>query len=277
MRINWTAVIGGTILTAAIGAVPIIAHASAPDVIVTAKVREHPDNGHGSPAHWATDSFTRTMRIHATGPNAFELTTTDTGTFTTIKGAGRPAGHGGTISRIVTGAFAGSGKGTATGALVANPASLSGRTFDDVHGTPFPGSGAWANEFFGSGATVSPFGGSYSFSYKTADEKWVDASDNGDGTDPAAGDITGKLSSLLVINPCHARRTTVWRVTNARGDRSRTFTYWSYYKGQKSAGAKATVAPGATVTLHTATSTTLGMHYYNGEGVSKWGWVHCPR
>lgn len=271
-----TAFIGAVALTVGAGLTSVAANASTAvsDVTVTAVIKEHADNGHGTPAHWATDSFTRTLKIHETSPGNFALTTTDTGSFTTIQGAGAPAGSGKVISRILTGAFAGSGAGTATGTLITNPASRSGRVFDDVHGTPFPGSGDWAKDFFTSGASVSPFGTAYSFSYTTADEKWVDSSTNNDGQDPAAGDITGRLSSLLAITPLGGLKT--WKVSNVRGDRARTFTYWSYYKGKKSAGVKATVAAGASITLHTADSTTLGIHYYNGYGVSVWTWKHRP-
>jgi hypothetical protein len=261
-------VAGACALLLGYAAVP--ASATTADITVTATIKEHADNGHGTPAHWATDSFKRTLKIHEVAAGSYTLTTSDTGTFTTIQGAGAPAGSGKTISRILTGSFAGSGTGTATGTLIANPAALSGKTFDDVHGTPFPGSGDWAKIFFTAGATVEPFGTAYSFSYTTADEKWVDASTNNDGQDPAAGDITGKLSSLLTISPVSA---TVWKVANVRGDRSRTFTYWSYYKGVKSVGLQATVAAGASVTLHTPTSTTLGIHYWDGYGKSVWFWA----
>jgi hypothetical protein len=257
-----------------LGAFTLPAHATTADVVVKATIVEHADNGHGTPAHWATDSFTRTLTIHQSGPHAYTLTTTDSGSFTTIKGAGDPAGHGVPIKRILTGSFASTGSGTATGDLISNPQSKSGKIYDDVHGTPFPGSGTWADQFFASGATVNPFD-SYRFTYTTADEQWVDASTNNDGQDQAAGDITGKLSSKLVIGPCTAKTTQTWKVSNVRGDRARTVTWWTYDKGVRSAGHKTVVPAYTTVILHTDKSHAAGIHYYNGYNVSEWAWSHC--
>lgn len=63
------------------------------------------------------------MVIHQNpGTKTFTLTTTDKGTFTTRKGAGSPSGaKGKQISRTLTGVFAGTGSGHATGSLVADP------------------------------------------------------------------------------------------------------------------------------------------------------------
>jgi hypothetical protein len=243
------------------------------DTTVTAIVKAHPDNGHGTPSKWAADSFTRTMVIHDNGDGTYSLKTTDKGTFTTVKGAGTPSGAGSHISRNLTGSFTSTGTGHVSGgALVTNPATLSGKTFDDVHGTPFPSSGAWASTFFASGATVNPFD-HYNFRYVTADEQWVDADTNNDGKDASAGNITGKLSSrLTAANRCRIKGTNQnrWTVSNVQGDRSRPFTYRVSYHGAWSPTATSTVGVSTSTTITTATGGYLSVHYYDGYGTSVW-------
>lgn len=263
-----TAAIAG-VTVAAGGSVAAYALTASKDVVVTATVKNHPDNGHGMPSQWADDTFVRTMTIHQTGPNAYTITTADKGTFTTRKGAGSPSGAVGVqIARKLTGAFSSTGTGHVTGSLVANPKSLSGKTYDDAHGTPFPSSGAWAATFFTPSSTVSPFD-HYSFTYTTADEKWVDADTNGDGTSPSAGNITGKLSSKLAaaslcrIKGGHRNR---WTVKDVQGDRAVPFTYRVSYHGKWSATAHGMVAVGGSVILTTATGGYLSVRYMDGYG-----------
>lgn len=243
------------------------------DLVVTATVHNHPDNGHGTPSKWALDTFTRTMRIHETSPGHYVLTTTDRGSFTTIKGAGDPAGHGKQITRTLTGTFRGNGTGDAVGYLVHDAKALSGKVYNDDGGTPFTGVG-WVSIFFKTGATVSPFN-AYRFVYTTADEQWIDASTNADGTTAAAGDVTGALSSLLTVRRCWAPSTKNWTVTNARGNRSRTFWYHTTYAGVNSTAREGIVPAHASVTLTTAKSTKLTVNYWNGYAVQEHAVGRC--
>lgn len=280
MKLLAFAAIGGLTALAGCSTAGAYTLAAQGDTVVTATVKHHPDNGHGTPSHWAADSFTRTMVIHKNPDNTYTLTTTDKGTFTTVKGAGSPSGAAGKqITSTLTGAFASSDLGHATGTLVTNPGSFSGRTYDDtaVGGTPFPGSGAWANIFFTGGA-VSPFD-HYSFTYATADEKWVDADTNNDGQAATAGNITGKLSSRLVAaNTCrlsngHSNR---WIVKNVRGDRPRPFLYHVSYHGKWGPVGSGTVAAGHSTVLTTPTGGYLAVRYYDGYGAILWTSARSP-
>jgi hypothetical protein len=270
MKLLALVVAGG--LAVATGGTAAYALTASSDTTVSAIVKHHPDNGHGTPSQWADDTFIRTMVIHNTGANSYTITTTDKGTFTTRQGAGSPSGAAVQISRKLTGAFSSTSTGHVNGALVANPGHFSGKTFDDTHGTPFPSSGAWAATFFGTGATVNPFD-HYSFRYTTEDEKWVDADTNNDGQAPSAGNITGKLSSRLVaMNKCRVRGTNQnrWVIKNVQGDRSRPFIYRVKYHGAWSHAAMGTVTAGGSTTITTATGGYLSVLYMNGYNVKKY-------
>jgi hypothetical protein len=140
-------------------------------------------------------------------------------------------------------------------------------------GTPFPGSGAWAKIFFTPTSTVSPFD-HYSFSYATADERWVDADTNNDGQAATAGNITGKLSSRLVaLNTCRLSKTDPrnrWVVKNVRGDRPRPFLYHVSYQGKWGPVGSGTVAAGHSTVLTTPTGGFLAVRYYDGYGAILW-------
>jgi hypothetical protein len=265
------AILGALVLIGSGGTLAAFSLSGSTDVIVTATIKNHPDTGHGTPSLWADDSFTRTMLIHKTGVNAYTITTTDKGTFTTRMGAGSPSGAGKAIERKLTGAFKSAGTGHVTGTLIANPGTLSGKSYDDLHGTPFPGSGAWANIFFGGGAVVTPF--HHRFTYTTADERWVNADTNHDGKDPSAGDITGKLASRLVaLNTCrlsngHGNR---WIVKSVRGDRPRPFLYHVGYQGKWGPVGSGTVAADHSTVLTTPTGGFLAVRYYDGYGAILW-------
>jgi hypothetical protein len=253
-----------------LAAVP--ANAALADQVVTATVKYHADNGHGSPAHWADDTFVRTMKIHKTSAHHYTVTTNDVGTFTTRKNAGSP-NNDVTISRKLTGPYTSQSVGHITGDLKASAVlHLSGKTY---YGNQFS-SNAWANQFFKTGATGNAFNAAYKFTYKTLDEQWVDASWNHDGTDASAGDITGKLSSKLVANfVCKSATQAKWTVKNVQGDRSRPFTYWVWvYPGHWTVAAHGAVAAGGTATIVTQTGTTLAAHYYSGYSVLEKTYAH---
>lgn len=268
-------ILGVSALALALGAllVPSTSQA-ATDITVTAIIKNHADNG-ASQNHWADDTFVRTMKLHDNGDGTFTTTVSDQGSFITRQGAGSP-NFGVPITRRVLGTMTSTGSGTITGQLDPNYRDSDGITYDDkLAGAKYPGTGAWALGFFKAGATGHPFSTTYEFVYKTIDEKWDEKAEWDSANNPNAGDITGKLSSQLLIGPCKAKNTTTWKVVNSRGDRSRTFTWWTYYHHVKSSAHTSTVAPATGITLHTAKSTTLGIHYYDGYGVSQWAWVHC--
>src|SRR5581483_8343423 len=161
--------------------------------------------------HWADDTFTRTMKIHDNGDGTYTTTVTDKGTFVTRKGAGSP-NFGVPIVRSLPGTMTSTGSGTITGVLDPNYRDLDGVTYDDkLAGAKYPGSGAWALGFFKAGATGHPFSTTYEFVYKTIDETWDEKAAWDSQGNPNAGDITGKLSSKLVIGPCTATHTQVWK------------------------------------------------------------------
>lgn len=248
----------------------VAANVAATDLVVTATVKNHPDNGHGTPSRWALDSFTRTMVVRKTGTNAYTLITTDTGTFTTILNAGSPNGTGAKITRVITGKFSSRDTGHVTGgALLPNAKKLSGKHYDDLHGTPFPAGGAWAKIFFAGTAAVSPFD-AYDFRYTTADERWIDASTNNDGQGAAAGNITGKLSVKLTAEAkCRRSKwdaTEYWRVTSVRGDHLATFSYRVTYHHKSTKSALATVNPNSSTLISTPYGGLLTVHYNNGYG-----------
>jgi hypothetical protein len=259
------AVGAGMVLVATPGA-----GASVPaDVVVTATVRNHPDNGHGSPSEWADLTFKRTMKIHSNGDGTYALTTTDVGSLITRKGAGSP-NNGVRIARTLSGQFSSASAGSATGTLSDNYLDNDKKVFDPKTGHPFSSS-EWFKSFFKEGVTGSPFSGHYAFTYKTVDEKWIDADTNDDGQDQSAGDITGKLSSKLVAaGLCQTSSKTLrWTVTNVQGDRARTFKYGVYLGSGKWSSAKtATVSAGRKVTVWTPPGKgMLAVHYYNGYSV----------
>ncbi len=241
--------------------------AVAADITVTATVKNHPDNGHGSPSHWADLNFQRSMVLHDNGDGSFAVTTTDTGTLVTRKGAGSPNDNK-VISRALPGGYSSTSHGKITGVLDSNYADHDGKSFDDKNGNPFK-SAEWAKLFFQDGATGSPFDTDYSFTYKTLDEQWIDASNNDDGQDSSAGDITGKLTSkLTATGVCRSVTSAKWVVKNVQGDRSRTFSYWVWVSpGKWSAAAHGTVGAGSSVALTTLRSTSIAVLSYDGYGV----------
>lgn len=246
--------------------VTTVAYASA-DVVVTATVKNHPDNGHGSPSHWADDNFNRTMTLHNNGDGSYTATTEDVGTFTTRVGSGSP-NAGQAISRSLTGQMTGLSHGKITGELDPNYLDHNGKTFDDKNGSPFK-SNDFFLAFFKPGATGGPFDTDYKFVYKTLDEQWIDANDNNDGTDDAAGDITGKLSSkLTVTGVCRNKTIAKWVVKNVQGDRARSFAYWAWVSpGKWTPTAHSNVAAASSVALTTPRASSVAIHSYNGYGV----------
>lgn len=172
----------------------------------TTSVSDRDDSGnHGN---WATDAFTRTVTVNR--KNAADVSNcgggavvcyfytaslADNGSFVTDSGANSPnAGTpvSGTVQGTFTGGsaiqfYAGSANaafdGTPNSALV--PATVSGDS---------PGTTAWVEQFFGSGTIFSTpqlLNWSWTYNAPNTCEQWVDAFNNGDGGQPADGDIAG--------------------------------------------------------------------------------------
>lgn len=174
--------------------------------IYSTSVQNRPDNGHGTPARWAYDNFTRKLTLTlanpascpgmpATGDTCYVATISDSGTFDAILGAGAPAGTGGQITHSVHGTMAGTYNLTAYAPDADDP-NLGGTVpatendnFTDptgVHTTT-----NWLTQAFPTPGDVVVSGGAYSWKYADTCESWTDASTNNDGQDPSAGNITG--------------------------------------------------------------------------------------
>jgi hypothetical protein len=248
------------------------------DTVVTVKILNRPDNGYGSPSHWADLSFTRTIIVHPVAGKS-EVTVKDSGTLTTRKGAGSP-NNDVTIARKLPGTYTSTiNYGLVTGSLDANKVGdVDGNVYDVKAGVNPPATASWSTLLFEPGATGGAIS-SYQFLYRTLeetwDERWNDGTDdrfdnNNDGQNSTAGDITGKLTSKLTLaNLCRvskADKSNRWTVKNVQGDRSRTFSYWVRYNGVYSAHFKATVAPGGSVVITTPYGGRASVYAWDGYG-----------
>ena len=168
-------------------------------------IQNRPDNGHGTPARWAYDNFTRQLTISvadpsscpgmpATGDTCFFAAIRDNGTFDAILGAGAPAGRGGQITHAVTGnlngAYGVAAYAPDTDTLTGTVPATEDDNFADptgVHTTT-----NWLTQAFATPGDVVLDGTPlYSWSYGDTCELWTDASTNNDGQDASAGNITG--------------------------------------------------------------------------------------
>lgn len=284
LRIKWlAAVIATTLGFGIIAALPAQARVAA-DTVISVTIKNKPDNGYGSPSHWADLTFVRTVTVHPVTADTYEITVKDAGTLVTRKNAGSPNNNvpiarklGGTYSSTVH-------YGIVTGSLDLNKVGdIDGNVYDVKAGINPPSTGAWSKLLF-KAAPVATGGDitSYQFLYRTLDEqwdeRWNDGTDtrftnNNDGQDAAAGDITGKLTSkLTAANKCRVSKSdkrNVWIVSNVQGDRSRTFSYWIKYNNAYSAHWSATVAPGKTVQVITPYGGRLTVSYWDGYSVNK--------
>lgn len=271
-----------SVLALTLGALGVpTAHADA-DTVVTVTIKSKPDNGYGSPSHWADLTFTRTVIVHPAGPK-FEVTVKDSGTLVTRKGAGSP-NNDVTIARKLPGTYTSTvNYGLVTGSLDANKVGdVDGNVYDVKAGVDPPATGAWSKLLFSPGATGGAIS-SYQFLYKTLDEtwneRWNDGTDdrfdnNNDGQDSTAGDITGKLTSKLAVSTkCRMSKTdkrNVWSVKNVQGDRVREFWYWlRYANGTFTPAVHGSVLPGATVFVTTPAGGRITVKSFNGYGEQK--------
>jgi hypothetical protein len=288
MRTTIAAVASATALAG--GVLTALPASAAPpaDVKLTTQILNHADNGHGTPSHWADDTWTRVTLVHANGDGTFKVTLQGTGKFRAIKDAGSPNGTGAKVKRAVGGQFTETMEATVTGSLKSKVAlhNLDGTTYNDKHQV-HKTTGQWLVTPFKAGATAHITSYAYTYAAKGGCEVWTDSSDNNDGQGAAAGNVTGKHcqapppvfvpSVLKVQAKCRYSKTDkrqLWTVTNVAGGRSRDF--WSWVKspnphpGQRADGwlylGKHTVGPGQTFNLTTGWGGVLSVHYYNGKG-----------
>jgi hypothetical protein len=280
MKLIAIAAAGLTAIAATIAGTTIAKAAA--DVTVTAIVKNHPDGGHGTPATWARDTFKITVKIHQTTPGNYSLTTSDTGSFTTVNTCATCSPNAGVaIKHQVTGQFSGTESGTAAGNLksTAEITALNNKTIDDAVTTTFH-SETWFQQFFQGSVTGSPSSGHYAFKYKTLDEEYNETTETDTPNNPTAGDITGKLSSILQpVGLCRGSNVAKWKVNNIQGGRARAFTYWVWV-GHWTPTAHGNVAANSSVTLKTVRGSSLTMHWFNGYGAevgasAKAGTAHC--
>lgn len=192
----------------------------ASSVTFSTTIQNRPDNGHGTPARWAYDNFTRKLLVvespqgcpgmPATGDTCYAASISDSGTFDAILGAGAPAGRGGQITHAVHGTLIGSYAVTAyapdTDTLTGTVPATEDDNFADptgVHTTT-----NWLTQAFATpGDVVVGASLGYDWTYTDTCERWSDASTNNDGQDPSAGNITG-------LNFCAVGASNVVQVKN---------------------------------------------------------------
>jgi len=174
-------VIGLAVLGAAV-ATGGVANAAAPSCATTSTHTDRPDNGHFG--NWADLSLTRSVEVCSTGTaNHYTATITDDGSLTTLDGQspreGKPLAVGAT----------GTVHGTYAWTFVAENLDLTKLVSPAADTT----TNNWLKELVkaSGGKWCSGSGGAYNWTYTTCAEKWVDASNNDDGSAADAGDITG--------------------------------------------------------------------------------------
>jgi hypothetical protein len=213
------ALLGSVFLASSAGAI------TAPTTVTaTTQISNRPDNGHGTPPRWAYDDFSRKLVVTVAadsactslpvGDTCYTATLTDTGTFSTILGAGTPSGAGGQISHQLTGSLNGTYSLTAYAPAADLLTGTVPATEDDSFTDPVVSSTAWLTQAFATPADVHVDGGAYSWKYKTTCETWTDASTNSDGT-IGAGNITGlNFCAVSSGSPIQVRNRATGRCLN---------------------------------------------------------------
>jgi hypothetical protein len=270
MRNKILTVLGAVALALGVVSVPA-AHADV-DTVITVTIKNHPEKGNGTPVNWADSTFVRTVIVHP-ADGVFSVTVKDSGTMITRKGAGSP-NAGASISRKLTGTYTSTVSyapvdGVLDGDKVGD---LNGNVYDDKFGLPSPSLASWRTALF----STADAGGivSQTYTFKTLDEQWISSAATAAGTTPAAGDITGKLSSKLTsATRCRisaADKRNVWAVNNVQGDRARDFWYWlKYANGTFTAATHSAVGTGGTTLVTTPAGGRLTVKYFDGYGVEK--------
>lgn len=265
------------------------AQADTTDVTLTTTVKNHADNGHGSPSHWADDTFVRTTTIHHESGDTYTVTLTGTGTFKTVKGAGSPNGSGDKVARTAKGVFTEWLTATVHGSLKGKVAlhNLDGTIYNDKRKT-HKTTGQWLVAPFKKNAQAATT--AYSYTYQSSAcsaEKWTDASTNNDGQGAAAGNVTGKKCTPFVLSVLTAKakcrvskadKREIWTVTNVSGGRDRQFWAWVWspnpHAGQRKDGwfhlpnghGSYTVKAGKSLDIVSGWGGVLSVKYYDGKG-----------
>jgi hypothetical protein len=164
--------------TAAVLAVPAVAHASTPTTC-TATFAQHPESGAG----WAVDTFKRTTTIRPAG-KGWKVHIADVGTFTSVPGKPSDGDNSVPIENEVTGTLRGRGDYTVTG-TDAPPTCPSQDTYN---GTNDPSTGDWPKLFFPAGATATGID-PWHWDYRTGCEHMVEDS----RFSKVDGNIVGKV------------------------------------------------------------------------------------
>jgi hypothetical protein len=181
------------------------AHAAPTTVTAVTHISDRPDGGNGGT--WAYDTFDRTLTVtvaadqSGAAPNTtlYNATVADSGTFSAVQGALTPnqATAGLKISRAVDGTMTG---GITYTIVAPSTDTLTGTVpaaEDDLFSTAsngFVSTGDWPKQAFATavGVTVTE-ASTWSWTYKTACEQWVDAASNNDGNNAADGNIHGNV------------------------------------------------------------------------------------
>ena len=175
--------------------------ASGDTATFTIQTVNRPDSGADGNI-WAYDDLFRTVQVTdqgataAAGTELFQVTVTDEGTFTARQGQLTPSGTDKTavIANPVQGSVNGAVTYTVTAPVGSLKPSQAFNTEDDNFAdTPLVTTAALALEPFTSGATVTATG-AWSYTYKTAEETWVNSS---------AGN-TGNITGILPPKPAAA-------------------------------------------------------------------------
>lgn len=180
----------------------------------TAKITNDPDSG--DKGNWAVDNFTRTTDILDNCDGTFTVNIHDSGTFTTLPGGPSPRQGLPLPLAPLTGSF--NGATVETVHSTSQPTSVAIPTIDGS-----PSTSQWFSRFF-AGDEVTGTEGAYSWTYKTACERWVDADSSNSGADVADGDITGKVCAVKTPPPTTTVTTPPTTVVNNVPGATKTVT-----------------------------------------------------
>lgn len=202
----------GAVALAGLTATAMAAHAAPTTVTAHTAISNRPDSGNGGT--WAYDDFGRTLTVtlaavqnpadtakHLTD---YTATVTDNGDFHAIIGTDTPnqVVPGLKIASGVSGEMHGSITYTITAPSTDTLTGTVPATENDNFGAPAVTTGNWPAQAFATSAGVTVTEGStWSWTYSTRCETWVDSSANGDGNLAGDGNITGKSCTPPVKHP----------------------------------------------------------------------------
>lgn len=151
----------------------------------TTQITGAPDGGqHGD---WASDNFSRYTTVTPNADGSYDVTINDNGSFTTLAGASSPRDGVTLPDTPVTGDL----KGQMTFKVISEVKPNAELLPKSVNGKP--NTSDWPRRLFPPDTDVTITSTGYTWLYSTKCESWKDSSDNNDGSDASAGDITGKV------------------------------------------------------------------------------------